>query len=456
MRKISIITLFCVMAAFALPLFSVEADAYSFEPEDVTIYSEAAYLENMETGEVIYSKKADEKRVPASLTKIMTCVLVLDQFKENLEDLTTTKVTATEAAFTELYDTGYSNAGIEAGDELTYYDLLCALMIPSACEAANILAIDVSGSIDDFVTLMNSKAKELGMTNTTYYNAHGLDLDGQESNITTCTDLAILCRYAINTYPVFTQITSMYSYTMSNDTTITTTNKLLDSSSEYYYGYVDGIKTGYLDSAGRCLASVAEKNGYQYLCITMGAEGYDDDGNAVYYNCADHKALYMWAYENLSYQTFVAENEEVTSTEVAYADGDGYVNLKAQDEISAIWLNDVSIDELEKKITIYDNIVAPIYAGDTLGTIQFYYDGQLIVESNLVATTDVDKAVVKAKATVAANFFSSTQFRIAIIVISVIIIVYTCIFLIYVHSRSKKKVSAIKEKYKALEDDDDE
>ena len=166
--------------------------------------------------------------------------------------------------------------------------------------------------------------------------------------------------------------------------------------------------------------------------------------------------LYMWAYDNLSYQTFIKKNEEVTDTKVAYADGDGYVNLKPEDEVSAIWRNDIPIDDLDKKITIKDNIIAPIYSGDSLGTVEFYYDGQLIVKSDLVATDDVSKATMKSEATVAANFFSSTQFKIAVIIIAVIILVYTVVFFIYVHNRSKRKVSAIKEKYRALEDIDED
>lgn len=455
MKKLSFITVFIILLSTLLPAF-ISANAYVFEPKGVNIVSAAAYMENLETGEVIINKKADEKRVPASLTKIMTCVVVLDKFKENLEALKTEKISAGEEAFAELYDTGYSNAGIEPNEELTYYDLLCALMIPSACEAANILAINIGGSIEGFVKLMNEKAASLKMQDTTFYNAHGLEIEGQESNITTCADLAKLCRYALNSYPVFTEITSKSGYTMENGTYISTTNKLLDVESDYYYGYVSGIKTGYLDTAGRCLASVAEKNGYSYLCITMGAPGYDDDGNEVYYNCADHKALYMWAYDNLSYQTFIKENEEVTDTKVEYAQGDGYVNLKPVNEVSAIWQNDIPVDKLERRITISDNIIAPIYAGDTLGTVEFLYNGQTVAKSDLVATKDVFKAKGEATVTVAANFFTSTQFKIAVIIIAVIILVYTVIFFVYVHRRSKKRVLAIKEKYSSLEDFDED
>lgn len=455
-RKISVAILFAVVITSVSGFFATAVGAYEFEPEGVTLHSEAAYMMSLDTGEVIISKNADQKRVPASLTKIMTCVLVLDKFKDNLNGLKEEKISAGEEAFTELEGTGYSNAGIEAGEELSYYDLLCALMIPSACEAANILAINVGGSLESFVTMMNDKAKELSMNDTVYYNAHGLDIDGQESNITTCQDLAILCRYAIDNYPVFTEITSKYDYTMDNGTYITSTNKLLDSSSDYYYGYVSGIKTGYLDTAGRCLASVAEKNGYTYLCITMGAEGYDDDGYEAYYNCEDHKNLYMWAFDNLSYQTFAEENEEITDTQVQYAEGDGYVNLKPVSEVSAIWLNSVSTDDIERKITVSENIVAPIYSGDVLGIVEFLYNGQTIASSKLVAVSDVKKATTKAEMTVAANFFGSTQFKVAVIIIAVIILVYTLIFFIYVHNRSKKRVKAIKERYRAIEDEDED
>lgn len=460
MKKFSFVLIFTVVITIASGLCAPFADAYEFEPNGVTLNSEAVYLENLDTGEVVVNKKATEKRVPASLTKIMTCVVVLDKFKENLEELKTLRIYAGEEAFTELADTGYSNAGIMVNEQLSYYDLLCALMIPSACEAANILAINVGGSIDGFVAMMNQKAKELGMSDTVFYNAHGLEIDGQESNITTCFDLAKLCRYAINTYPVFTEITSKASYTMENGTQLETTNKLLDQYSDYYYGYVYGIKTGYLDTAGRCLASVAEKNGYTYLCITMGAKGYDDDGNELFLNCEDHKNLYMWAYDNLSYQTFIKENEEVTDTKVAYAKGDGYVNLKPVSEVYAIWKNDIPIKDVEKKITVSDNIVAPIYAGDVLGSVEFVYNGQVIVKSDLVAVSDVQKASAQAEMTVAANFFSSTQFKVAVIIIAVIVLVYTVVFFIYVHNRSKRRVNAIKERYRAIEDisddDDDE
>lgn len=455
MKKLSFITVFVIVLTYALPVL-IRTDAYTFEPEGVSIMSEAAYMENLETGEVIINKKADEKRVPASLTKIMTCVVVLDKFKENLEALKTQKISAGDEAFTELYDTNYSNAGIEPNEELTYYDLLCALMIPSACEAANILAVNVGGSLEGFIKLMNEKASALKMTDTSFYNAHGLEIEGQKSNITTCADLAKLCRYAINNYPIFTEITSKSGYTMENGTYLSTTNKLLDAESDYYYGYVSGIKTGYLDTAGRCLASVAEKNGYSYLCITMGAPGYDDDGNETYYNCADHKALYMWAYDNLSYQTFIKENEEITDTKVEYAQGDGYVNLKPVNEVAAIWRNDIPIDKLERKITISDNIIAPIYAGDTLGTVEFLYNGQTVAKSDLVATKDVLKAKGEATVTVAANFFTSTQFKIAVIIIAVIILVYSVVFFVYVHRRSKRRVMQIKEKYRSLEDYHDE
>ena len=291
-RKISLITTIAVGISMFSSLYAMSGNAYNFNPEDegVKLKSEAIYMENLDAEDVILDKNADVQYAPASLTKIMTCVLVLDEFKDNVEKLKKKKVSAGNEAFKELENTYASTAGIQPNEKLSYYDLLCALMIPSACEAANIIAVNIGGSLDGFVEMMNAKAGALGMKNTIYYNAHGLDLD-DNVNMTTCRDQAILCKYAINNYPIFTEITSKYSYTLSNGTTVVNTNSLLDETSDFYYGYVDGIKTGFYDEAGRCLASVATKNGYTYLIVSMKAPAEDNDGNDVMYNCQDHMII---------------------------------------------------------------------------------------------------------------------------------------------------------------------
>ena len=446
-NKISLVTTITVIISMISSIFSISAGAYNFTPEaeGVRLTSEAVYMENLDAEDVILDKNADVQYAPASLTKIMTCVLVLDEFKDDVEDLKKTKVSAGNEAFKELENTFASTAGIEKNEKLSYYDLLCALMIPSACEAANIIAVNIGGSIDGFVEMMNAKAGSLGMKNTVYYNAHGLDLNGNV-NMTTCRDQAILCKYAINNYPIFTEITSKYSYTLSNGTTVVNTNSLLDETSDFYYGYVNGIKTGFYDEAGRCLASVATKNGYTYLIVSMKAPAQDKDGNDVMFNCEDHKKLYMWAFENLGYNVFVEENEEITEANVLYGKGADFVTLKPANEVSKIWLNSIDISKVERKITVDKNIVAPVYKNDTLGNLELIYEGETIGSVKLVATSDLPRASVKAEAAVASKFFSSKQFKIALVIIILAVVIYIIVFKAITNKNKRKEQEFIDNK----------
>lgn len=439
-RKISLILAFAVVISMFSSLYAISGSAYNFNPESegIKLKSEAIYMENLDAEDIILDKNSDVQYAPASLTKIMTCVLVLDEFKDDVENLKKTKVSAGNEAFKELENTYASTAGIQPNEKLSYYDLLCALMIPSACEAANIIAVNIGGSLDGFIEMMNAKAGALGMKNTIYYNAHGLDLN-DNINITTCRDQAILCKYAINNYPIFTEITSKYSYTLSNGTTVVNTNSLLDETSDFYYGYVDGIKTGFYDDAGRCLASVATKYGYTYLIVSMKAPFQDKDGNDVMYNCQDHKRLYMWAYENLDYKVFVEENEEITEANVLYGKGADYVTLKPANEVSKIWLNSIDMSKVERKISVEKDILAPVYKGDTLGTLELVYEGETIGSVKLVATNDVERAAIKSEIAIASKFFSSKQFKIALVIIIFVIIIYIIIFKAITNNSKRKE-----------------
>lgn len=284
--------------------------------------------------------------MPASLTKIMTAVVLLDKFKGDEQKLKDTYYSAGSEAFDELYDTGASTADIQPGEEVSCYDLLAALLIPSSCEAANIIALNVSDSITGFTDLMNEKAEKLGMENTHFSNAHGL---WAQQNYSSCKDMATLCEYAISKYQVFRDIVCLPSYHMastsyhSDGTDIYNTNLMLDSMTDYYYSYAKGIKTGTLDSAGRCLASYAEYEGTTYLIVTMGApmdkleedvkKGEEDPdsiygGDNVYYNLLDHINLYKWAFSSLVATDFVDKDSEVRDVKVSYGDGIDYANLK--------------------------------------------------------------------------------------------------------------------------------
>lgn len=218
----------------------------------------------------------------------------------------------------------------------------------------------MSDSITEFTDLMNEKAEKLGMENTHFSNAHGL---WAQQNYSSCKDMATLCEYAISKYQVFRDIVCLPSYHMastsyhSDGTDIYNTNLMLDSMTDYYYSYAKGIKTGTLDSAGRCLASYAEYEGTTYLIVTMGApmdkleedvkKGEEDPdsiygGDNVYYNLLDHISLYKWAFSSLVATDFVDKNSEVRDVKVSYGDGIDYANLKPANGFTRLWYRYIS------------------------------------------------------------------------------------------------------------------
>ena len=417
--------------------------AISFTP-DFDVYSEAALMINLDTGDVMYSKNADKQMVPASLTKIMTAVLLLEAYMNDVSALSTTYVSGGYECFDELYMTGASTADIQPNEKVSYKDLLYALILPSACEAANIIAVNIGGSISGFVEMMNLKAAQLGMTNTHFTNAHGLFVD---NHYTTANDLAILTQYALS-LPLFYEIASTEVYTMEatdyhQERTISHTNVMMSKGNggQYYYEYVRGIKTGTLDEAGRCLISTASKDGYRYLLITLGAPMKDADGNNVMYNMIDHKNLYEWAFNTLEYTNIISGTEEIAEVPVDYGDGVDYVIVRPAEEYSRIWSSRVPIDSVHRDIELKENVIAPVKKGDVLGTMELQYGGDTLAVMELVATTDIARSRQKEIVAVAQSFIGSDEFFGACRWTAAFFLVYTVLIIILkiVAARINKK-----------------
>lgn len=465
-KRIAAFFITLALSFSAFNCFSVSA--FNFTPvtgyndngelEELTLRSEAAYMINMDTGDVLLNVNGSEQRPPASLTKIMTAIILLDEFGGDEEKLKSTYYSAGNEAFDELYGENASTADIQPYESVSCYDLLCALMLPSACEAANIIAIGVSGSLEDFIQRMNEKAGELGLENTHFSNCHGLWTD---DNYTSCEDVAVMCSYAIENYKVFCDVVSMYEYTMSptdyhtSGTEIYNTNLMLCASSSYSYSYCLGIKTGTLEEAGRCLASYASYDGERYMIVTMGAplEKTEEDalkgeenpdsvyGNStVYYNLIDHINLYEWAFDWIEETSFVDPSSELCEAKVEFGeDGRDYVALKPEYGFSKYWPVYISTDEIVQEITVYDNIVAPVYEGDALGTLTLFYKGETIAEIPLVATESVSRSAFSEKLAVAGYFVHSWEFRLALLLIIGFAVVFTIVHIIRVQRKYMKK-----------------
>lgn len=462
-RICSIITMTAVLIML-LP--NVTAQAFNFTPtyyddkgelKNLELYSESIFMMNLDTGETIVDINGDEERAPASLTKIMTAVVMLEEIGYDEDTLKSTYVSAGTDAFDELYDTGASTADIQPDEKVSYYDLLAALMIPSACEAANIIAINVAGSIPEFCDMMNEKAEELGMDNSHFSNAHGLFT---QQNYSSAHDMAILSKYAVERFSVFRDIVAMSSYQMESTdyhptgSTILNTNLMLNSYTDYFYSYCKGIKTGSLDSAGRCLSSYATYDGTTYLIVTMGApmnklaedipKGEEDPdsiygGDYVYYNILDHIALYDWAFSMLVQTDFINESSEIRDVEVAYGKELDYANLKPANGYSQMWPMNVDVDDVEKIITVKENIVAPVEKGDVLGQMELRYNGETLATIDLISTTKVIRSDSKTKIKIIKSYFDSNVFKITLTAVILCICLYGAIHFIRVQKKYLRK-----------------
>lgn len=360
----------------------------------VKLYCKVDYMESLDDGSVIFEKNADTPVAPASLTKIMTALVVL----KNVSDLNS-MITVDRAAIESLYGTGSSTAGLNVGETLSYYDMLCCLLIPSGNDAAAALAIAVGGSIDNFVKMMNDTAKEIGCTKTHFDNPHGLD---SATHKTTARDLALMAKAALE-YPAFETIVACNTYelpatNMNEARQLVNTNYLLSPYRVTYYNEnCKGIKTGSTDEAGKCLVSYASKDGYSYLAVAMGGEQIDTDKDNVDENQAfmDSNRMYNWAFRNLKFEVVTQENQFVCSLPANYCWSMDSLRLVAKSEVLALVPQGNDSESVSfEPIDLPSSVDAPISKGDSMGQAKIMYAGQQIGTAELIAADDVKLSVL--------------------------------------------------------------
>ena len=345
----------------------------------------AAYVADPKTGKIFYEKNAHEKMYPASTTKILTALLVLENCK-----LTDTAIVS-ENAISQV-PTGYSNANLKIGEELTISDLLYAMLIPSANEAANVLAEHVSGSIEDFAELCNNRASNLGCENLHFVNANGLHSD---DHYCTAYDLYLIAKEC-QKYEAFNQIVKTKSYTVpvtniykKYDRTYKNTNSLiLPGSKEYYYSYCTGIKTGHTTPAGECLVASSSHNNINLISVVLGGGTNSKGLNERFY---DTKQLFDFVYNNYSYTEISKNNDVLVTKSVKNATKDtSSLDIIVNTNISTIMPNNFEQKEIPFEIDLADEITAPIKQYQVLGHVTYKVDG-LNYTTELIASHNVDK-----------------------------------------------------------------
>ena len=350
--------------------------------EEPSLVSQAAILMDYNTGKILYEKNSTEKMYPASTTKIVTAILTLENC--NLDEVVTVS-----------YDTvmsipdGYSSANLQIGEQLTVEQLLQLLLVHSANDAANCLAEHIGGSVESFVSMMNTKLNELGITNTHFTNAFGMH---DEEHYTTAQDLAAIMKYCMKN-ETFRKLAGSASCAIPatnkyGTRRYTSTNELIVPNSSNYYAYLTVGKTGYTSQAGDCLVSCAYKDDLELICVVLGGKTV----NGISTRFSETKALYDFAYSNYSMQNVLTQNDIVTQIEVKNGTKETKnLALLAETSISVLLENTVSKDTLDFEINLNENIKAPIIEGDILGSVTYKVDN-IEYKTDLIASHNVEKS----------------------------------------------------------------
>lgn len=347
------------------------------------LVGETAVLIDAKSGMVLYNKSMDEQREPASTTKIITGLLAI----ENL-DLDKVVTIDEETSVTE-----GSRIYLLEGEQITVRDLLYALFLESANDAAVALAKEMAGSIDDFAIMMNEKAIELGAKNTNFVNPHGLHAEG---HLTTAYDMAMMAKAAMEN-ETFRKYVTTYKHTipatnMQDTRYLYNTNRLLyDTKTKVSangeirtakYEGVTGIKTGYTSHAGGCLAASALRDGTELIAVVMKSTDSGRFGDSI--------ALLDWGFEN--YKTVQTLEKGDKAGEIRVKGGAvKYVSLVAEKDCYATVPIGGSTEDLTRVVKAADEIEVPVKKGQSAGTIDFFSDDILVNSVNLVAAEDVEK-----------------------------------------------------------------
>ena len=365
---------------------------------NITGVSEILLVESLDSDSVIFSKNETKRTAPASLTKIMTAILVL----EHCADFTEV-VEAPAYCLEMFYGTGSSNAGIRIGERLTVEQLLYCMMLNSANEAAAILADWVSGSQEAFVEKMNDKARELGCADTHFTNVHGLD---EEGHYTTASDIAKIARCALGRdfkgAAMFEKVMGTVTYELPANNkhdkarTLLTTNRMINKYyPDYYSPYVTGVKTGSTDDAGDCVVARASRGGYNYLCVVMRGQKVAVGKETYLKNTAfvDAKALLDWTFANIRLRQVTETGKAVAGVPVEMARNVDYLQLAPAEEIYALVPEGIDSGNVYvEPIDIPESVTAPIERGQVIAGARILYAGEEFARVDLVAAEDVSRS----------------------------------------------------------------
>lgn len=373
MKKIFLSGILIIPILFLFNLNSVYA-------ENLNIDSKYAIIYNMDTNEVLYEYNSNEITSIASLTKIMTCIVAI----ENIENLDT-KVTLGKDVFYGLVEAQASVAGFKYGDNVSYRDLLMGAMLPSGADATRALAINIAGSEEAFVKLMNTKAKELNLSNTNFINTTGLEAMGHYSTVQ---DIATLLIYSLKN-DTFKEIYTTREYTTTNNLKFSSTLKKISNGYTIDVSHIQGSKTGYTDEAGLCMSSIANYSDVNYLLITAGADYHGNTPRQL----LDAIKIYSYFDENYSYKTLINANDYITTIKINYSKEKKY-EINSPISITKFLDNSFDTSKIEYKYNGVNAISYNNVIGEKLGTVDIIYNNQLMDTIDIYLNSKINFSLI--------------------------------------------------------------
>ena len=336
--------------------------------------AKSAILIEQDTGEIIFKKNENEPQPPASMTKVMTLLLIMeaiDNEKIKLDE----KVTVSERAASM----GGSQVFLEAGEEMTVEDLLKSIAVASANDASVALAERIAGTEEAFVKMMNDKANELGLKNTRFQNSSGLPA---RDHYSTSYDMAIIAKELLK-YESITDYTSIYEDYLrkgeENEFWLVNTNKLVR-----FYPGVDGLKTGFTNEAKYCLTATAKKEDMRVIAVVMGAETVKERNATI-------SGMLDYAFNHFDTKKLYDKNEPVSNLKLLKAERE-HINVVTSNSISYIHKKGYEPENITTVIQLDDHIKLPLKKGDQVGILQVKNENEVVSETALVVEKDINEA----------------------------------------------------------------
>lgn len=372
MRKLLILLLSTSLAVIP---FSMKASAKEAEqPTQLAQKALSAVLIEQDTGTILFDKNSDKKLPPASMTKIMTMLIIMEKIEKGALKLTDKVRTSEHAA-----SMGGSQIFLEAGEEMTLHEMIKGIAIASGNDAAVAVAEKIAGTEEAFVEMMNKRAAKLGLKNTHFINPTGLPAQGHYS---TAHDMAIMAQELLK-HPLITKYTSIYEDYLRQNTDkkfwLVNTNKLVK-----FYPGVDGLKTGFTVEAKYCLTATAKKNGMRVIAVVMGAPTSKERNEEI-------TKMLDFSFSQYKINSLYKKSDKIDTIKVSKGSKQK-VDVIAKDNVSLVTKSDTSLKNVTKEIQLDKSVKAPVKKGEVLGKLVIKKGGKSLTSVPLIAKEAIDDA----------------------------------------------------------------